>query len=172
MFWLADMQLILTRCLSCFKEPVFENVDLGTTIARVRATDADSGLFAVIEYSLVDGEGKFGIKPSTVRSFASCNSAFSLLFSKLQSNFFKLESCYLLLLVLVMYTLCCKSCYLNNLLTAYRKARQFLFYNLTQKISMHWRLRGGLLCLLFSGCWKWSGLEMEAHTVPMHSLHF
>ncbi|XP_027861757.1 cadherin-23 isoform X2 [Xiphophorus couchianus] len=48
-----------------YQEPVFENVDLGTTIARVRATDADSGLFAVIEYSLVDGEGKFGIKPST-----------------------------------------------------------------------------------------------------------
>ncbi|XP_043991850.1 cadherin-23 isoform X2 [Gambusia affinis] len=48
-----------------YQEPVFENVDLGTTIVRVRATDADSGLFAVIEYSLVDGEGKFGIRPST-----------------------------------------------------------------------------------------------------------
>uniref|UniRef100_A0A087Y9L4 Cadherin-related 23 n=1 Tax=Poecilia formosa TaxID=48698 RepID=A0A087Y9L4_POEFO len=48
-----------------YQEPVFENVDLGTTVVRVRATDADSGLFAVIEYSLVDGEGKFGIKPST-----------------------------------------------------------------------------------------------------------
>lgn len=45
---------------------MFENVDLGTTIVRVHATDADSGLFAVIEYSLVDGEGKFGIRPSTV----------------------------------------------------------------------------------------------------------
>lgn len=45
---------------------MFENVDLGTTIVRVTATDADSGLFSVIEYSLVDGEGKFGIKPSTV----------------------------------------------------------------------------------------------------------
>lgn len=45
---------------------MFENVDLGTIIVRVKATDADSGLFAVIEYSLVDGEGKFGIKPSTV----------------------------------------------------------------------------------------------------------
>lgn len=45
---------------------MFENVDLGTTIVRVSATDADSGLFAVVEYSLVDGEGKFGIKPSTV----------------------------------------------------------------------------------------------------------
>nr|XP_040035256.1 cadherin-23 isoform X2 [Gasterosteus aculeatus aculeatus] len=48
-----------------YQEPVFENVDLGTIIVRVKATDADSGLFAVIEYSLVDGEGKFGIKPST-----------------------------------------------------------------------------------------------------------
>lgn len=45
---------------------MFENVNLGTTIVRVSATDADSGLFSVIEYSLVDGEGKFGIKPSTV----------------------------------------------------------------------------------------------------------
>ncbi|XP_057704908.1 cadherin-23 isoform X1 [Corythoichthys intestinalis] len=48
-----------------YQEPVFENVDLGTTIVRVRATDADSGLFAVVEYSLVDGEGKFGIRPTT-----------------------------------------------------------------------------------------------------------
>uniref|UniRef100_A0A671XIT7 Cadherin-23 n=1 Tax=Sparus aurata TaxID=8175 RepID=A0A671XIT7_SPAAU len=48
-----------------YQEPVFENVDLGTIIVRVSATDADSGLFAVIEYSLVDGEGKFGIRPST-----------------------------------------------------------------------------------------------------------
>uniref|UniRef100_A0A8C4F1B8 Cadherin-23 n=1 Tax=Dicentrarchus labrax TaxID=13489 RepID=A0A8C4F1B8_DICLA len=48
-----------------YQEPVFENVNLGTTIVRVSATDADSGLFAVIEYSLVDGEGKFGIKPKT-----------------------------------------------------------------------------------------------------------
>lgn len=48
---------------------MFENVDLGTTIVRVSATDADSGLFAAIEYSLVDGEGKFAIKPSTVSSF-------------------------------------------------------------------------------------------------------
>lgn len=50
----------------CLQEPVFENVDLGTTILRVSATDADSGLFAAIEYNLVDGEGKFAIKPSTV----------------------------------------------------------------------------------------------------------
>ncbi|XP_037533900.1 cadherin-23 [Nematolebias whitei] len=48
-----------------YQVPVFENVDLGTTIIRVRATDADSGLFAVIEYSLVDGEGKFDIRPTT-----------------------------------------------------------------------------------------------------------
>lgn len=45
---------------------MFENVDLGTTIVRVSATDADSGLFAVIDYSLVDGEGKFNINRSTV----------------------------------------------------------------------------------------------------------
>uniref|UniRef100_A0A3Q1GPI1 Cadherin-related 23 n=1 Tax=Acanthochromis polyacanthus TaxID=80966 RepID=A0A3Q1GPI1_9TELE len=48
-----------------YQEPVFENVNLGTTILRVSATDADSGLFAVIEYSLVDGEGKFAIRSST-----------------------------------------------------------------------------------------------------------
>lgn len=45
---------------------MFENVDLGTSIVRVSAFDDDSGLFAVIEYSLVDGEGKFAMKPSTV----------------------------------------------------------------------------------------------------------
>lgn len=50
---------------------MFENVNLGATIVRVSATDADSGLFAVMEYSLVDGEGKFAIKPTTV----SCPSA-------------------------------------------------------------------------------------------------
>ncbi|XP_062319241.1 cadherin-23 isoform X1 [Osmerus eperlanus] len=48
-----------------YQKPVFENVDLGTIIVRVSASDADSGLFSVIEYSLVDGEGKFGITPST-----------------------------------------------------------------------------------------------------------
>uniref|UniRef100_A0A7N6BHQ7 Cadherin-23 n=1 Tax=Anabas testudineus TaxID=64144 RepID=A0A7N6BHQ7_ANATE len=48
-----------------YQVPVFENVDLGTTIVRVSATDADSGLFAVIDYSLVDGEGKFNINRST-----------------------------------------------------------------------------------------------------------
>uniref|UniRef100_A0A3Q0R7E9 Cadherin-related 23 n=1 Tax=Amphilophus citrinellus TaxID=61819 RepID=A0A3Q0R7E9_AMPCI len=48
-----------------YQEQVFENVALGTTIVRVQATDSDSGLFAVLEYSLVDGEGKFAIRPST-----------------------------------------------------------------------------------------------------------
>lgn len=50
------------------QKPVFEDVDLGTVIVTVSATDADSGLFSVIEYGLVDGEGKFGITPSTVSS--------------------------------------------------------------------------------------------------------
>lgn len=50
----------------CVQRPVFEDVALGTIIVRVSATDADSELFAVIEYGLVDGEGKFGITPSTV----------------------------------------------------------------------------------------------------------
>ncbi|MEQ2312855.1 Cadherin-23 [Ameca splendens] len=40
-------------------------MDLGTTIFHVTAKDADSGLLAVIEYSLVDGEGRFGIRSST-----------------------------------------------------------------------------------------------------------
>uniref|UniRef100_A0AAV2JL38 Cadherin domain-containing protein n=1 Tax=Knipowitschia caucasica TaxID=637954 RepID=A0AAV2JL38_KNICA len=48
-----------------YHEPVFEDVNLGATVVRVQATDADSGLFAVLEYSLVDGEGKFGIRPTT-----------------------------------------------------------------------------------------------------------
>lgn len=39
---------------------------MGTVILRVTATDADSGNFALIEYSLVDGEGKFAINPNTV----------------------------------------------------------------------------------------------------------
>lgn len=50
----------------CIQKQVLEDVALGTIIVRVSATDADSGLFAVIEYGLVDGEGKFGITPSTV----------------------------------------------------------------------------------------------------------
>uniref|UniRef100_A0AAY4DS48 Cadherin-23 n=1 Tax=Denticeps clupeoides TaxID=299321 RepID=A0AAY4DS48_9TELE len=53
-----------------FKQPsyqksVLEDTPLGTIIVSVTATDADSGLFSVIEYSLVDGEGKFGITPTT-----------------------------------------------------------------------------------------------------------
>lgn len=55
---------------------MFENVNLGTTVIRVSATDADSGLFAVIEYSLVDGEGKFSIKPSTVSQHTKSTSAY------------------------------------------------------------------------------------------------
>lgn len=50
------------------QKAVFEDVPLGTVILRVKATDADSGRFAVIQYSLGDGEGKFGINPDTVRS--------------------------------------------------------------------------------------------------------
>uniref|UniRef100_A0A803TL47 Cadherin related 23 n=2 Tax=Anolis carolinensis TaxID=28377 RepID=A0A803TL47_ANOCA len=48
-----------------YQKPVFEDVPLGTIILRVRATDADSGRFAQIQYSLGDGEGKFGINPNT-----------------------------------------------------------------------------------------------------------
>lgn len=39
---------------------------MGTVILTVAATDADSGNFALIEYSLGDGEGKFAINPTTV----------------------------------------------------------------------------------------------------------
>lgn len=39
---------------------------MGTVILTVTATDADSGNFALIEYSLGDGEGKFAINPTTV----------------------------------------------------------------------------------------------------------
>ncbi|XP_039176466.1 cadherin-23 isoform X10 [Crotalus tigris] len=48
-----------------YQKPVFEDVPLGTIILRIRATDADSGRFAQIQYSLGDGEGKFGINPNT-----------------------------------------------------------------------------------------------------------
>ncbi|XP_040530390.1 cadherin-23 isoform X4 [Gallus gallus] len=48
-----------------YQKAVFEDVPLGTVILRVKATDADSGRFAVIQYSLGDGEGKFGINPDT-----------------------------------------------------------------------------------------------------------
>ncbi|KAJ6657745.1 hypothetical protein lerEdw1_001932 [Lerista edwardsae] len=50
---------------SSYQKPIFEDVPLGTVILRVRATDADSGRFALIRYSLGDGEGKFGINPNT-----------------------------------------------------------------------------------------------------------
>ncbi|XP_060225471.1 cadherin-23 isoform X2 [Meriones unguiculatus] len=48
-----------------YQESVFEDVAVGTVILRVTATDADSGNFALIEYSLGDGEGKFAINPNT-----------------------------------------------------------------------------------------------------------
>lgn len=48
------------------QEAVYEDVPVGTVILTVTATDADSGNFALIEYSLGDGEGKFAINPSTV----------------------------------------------------------------------------------------------------------
>lgn len=48
------------------QEAVYEDVPVGTVILTVTASDADSGNFAVIEYSLVDGEGKFAINPTTV----------------------------------------------------------------------------------------------------------
>ncbi|XP_043912879.1 cadherin-23 [Protopterus annectens] len=48
-----------------YQVTVFEDIPLGTSILQVRATDADSGNFAVIQYSLVDGEGRFGINPTT-----------------------------------------------------------------------------------------------------------
>ncbi|XP_024595528.1 cadherin-23 isoform X8 [Neophocaena asiaeorientalis asiaeorientalis] len=48
-----------------YQGAIFEDVPVGTVILRVTATDADSGNFALIEYSLVDGEGKFAINPNT-----------------------------------------------------------------------------------------------------------
>lgn len=39
---------------------------MGTVILTVTATDADSGDYALIEYSLGDGEGTFAINPTTV----------------------------------------------------------------------------------------------------------
>lgn len=73
----------ITQLWMCLQEPVFENVDLGTIIVRVSATDADSGLFAAIEYSLVDGEGKFAIKPSTVSLFHTHTHSLHCTFSAL-----------------------------------------------------------------------------------------
>ena len=49
-----------------FQEAIFEDVPVGTVILTVAATDADSGNFALLEYSLGDGEGKFAINPATV----------------------------------------------------------------------------------------------------------
>uniref|UniRef100_A0A8C0XQH5 Cadherin-23 n=1 Tax=Castor canadensis TaxID=51338 RepID=A0A8C0XQH5_CASCN len=48
-----------------YQESVLEDVPMGTVILTVTATDADSGNFALIEYSLGDGEGKFAINPAT-----------------------------------------------------------------------------------------------------------
>uniref|UniRef100_UPI00398F0386 cadherin-23 n=1 Tax=Pristiophorus japonicus TaxID=55135 RepID=UPI00398F0386 len=48
-----------------YQKPVFEDVSLGTVILQVSAVDADNGRFSQIEYSLVDGEGRFGINPTT-----------------------------------------------------------------------------------------------------------
>ncbi|XP_058433885.1 cadherin-23 isoform X6 [Marmota monax] len=48
-----------------YQEAVLEDVPVGTVILTVTATDADSGNFAFIEYSLGDGEGTFAINPST-----------------------------------------------------------------------------------------------------------
>ncbi|XP_055130578.1 cadherin-23 isoform X1 [Symphalangus syndactylus] len=48
-----------------YQEAVFEDVPVGTIILTVTATDADSGNFALIEYSLGDGESKFAINPTT-----------------------------------------------------------------------------------------------------------
>ncbi|XP_039767444.1 cadherin-23 isoform X1 [Ornithorhynchus anatinus] len=50
---------------AAYQIPVLEDVPLGTVLLTVTATDADSGPFALIQYSLGDGEGKFGIDPST-----------------------------------------------------------------------------------------------------------
>ncbi|XP_021115236.1 cadherin-23 isoform X3 [Heterocephalus glaber] len=48
-----------------YQEAILEDVPVGTVILMVTATDADSGSFALIEYSLGDGEGKFAINPTT-----------------------------------------------------------------------------------------------------------
>ncbi|XP_077115396.1 cadherin-23 isoform X2 [Ranitomeya variabilis] len=50
---------------SSYQKQVFEDILLGSTVLKIKATDADSGRFALIEYSLVDGDGKFGINPTT-----------------------------------------------------------------------------------------------------------
>lgn len=65
---MADSAATSPPCSLYLQKAVFEDVPLGTVILRVKATDADSGRFALIQYSLRDGEGKFGINPETVRS--------------------------------------------------------------------------------------------------------
>ncbi|XP_075073149.1 cadherin-23 [Mixophyes fleayi] len=50
---------------SSYQKPVFEDIQLGSNVLQIKATDADSGRFALIQYSLVDGEGRFGINPTT-----------------------------------------------------------------------------------------------------------
>ncbi|XP_067876522.1 cadherin-23 isoform X3 [Heterodontus francisci] len=50
---------------SSYQKPVFEDVSLGTVILQVSAEDADNDRFSQIEYSLVDGEGRFGISPTS-----------------------------------------------------------------------------------------------------------
>lgn len=76
LFWIPCLSYCWLRLSPIFwtflsfphlQKAVFEDVPLGTVILRVKATDADSGHFALIEYSLGDGEGKFGINPNTVR---------------------------------------------------------------------------------------------------------
>lgn len=65
---LGQHRLSQACLLPLLQKAVFEDVPLGTVILSITATDADSGQFALIQYSLSDGEGKFGINPNTVRS--------------------------------------------------------------------------------------------------------
>nr|XP_014343935.1 PREDICTED: cadherin-23 [Latimeria chalumnae] len=48
-----------------YQKAVFEDISLGSVVLTVSAIDLDSGPFSQIEYSLVDGEGRFGINPTT-----------------------------------------------------------------------------------------------------------
>ncbi|XP_078387064.1 cadherin-23 [Cetorhinus maximus] len=50
---------------SSYQKTVPEDTSLGIVILQVSAEDADNGRFSQIEYSLVDGEGRFGINPTT-----------------------------------------------------------------------------------------------------------
>ncbi|XP_028399940.1 protocadherin Fat 4-like isoform X2 [Dendronephthya gigantea] len=47
-----------------YNASIFENVDKGTTILTVEATDSDLGSNAVIAYSIVGGDGKFRVDAS------------------------------------------------------------------------------------------------------------